>query len=133
MDPHIISVTSTDSAISILKKFRKNWDGQNSPAIKVKVIKTLEIILRNIEHSKMPFPKVVPLSGGGVGLMWVSWDRDATVEISPNGSLSFSFVDKKFDIEGDQIGEDNTTGNLTSTVGVDYVIAWFSNNIAGKS
>jgi len=132
MEEQIISVTSTDNAITHLKRFRKNWDGHNCPAIKIKAMKTLEVILRDIEDSKLTFPKILPLHDGGVGLMWASHTRDVGLEIAPNGALSFEFSLKKYDVTGELSGEETSVGTLSCTASVDYVLAWYSSDKAGS-
>jgi len=79
-----------------------NWDTYGSPSISSAVLGQSMRLLSQLSNLGFPAPKVLPSSGGGMQFEWEVEAQELEIEILPNGSTLFLFVDALGDeLEGD--------------------------------
>lgn len=66
-----------------------NWDSYGSrPPTEEAVFRAVELVVL-IDRDNFLAPRVVPISGGGVQLVWQSGTRELEIELSPTGLVEY--------------------------------------------
>jgi hypothetical protein len=92
--------------LAILARFEKlpqNWDGYNSPPIAQCAFSNARQFLTTVQIQGLPAPAVLPVSGGGIGMNWVSGQREVELTLLPNGDVEF------LQVLGRDLGRDDAT------------------------
>ena len=64
--------------------FPTNWDSYNSPPISDRVLDVASEIISKVSIDKVPTPRVSPIKGGGIQLVWERGTRELGLEIRPD-------------------------------------------------
>jgi hypothetical protein len=77
---------STVDSLRRLGKLPWNWDGYNSPPLTRYALRTAHTFVTSTAHLALPEPEVVPVSGGGVNLVFAGSAAEIEFEFLPDGS-----------------------------------------------
>lgn len=81
-----------------LKNLPANWDGYGSPPLSTNALSTaLSLFLTDIED--LPAPRISPVSGGGVQLIWRIGGRELDLEALADGSIEYLEVQDNLTVE----------------------------------
>jgi len=75
--------------ISELKKLEKNWDSYGGLPVTDSAIKSIRVLLSQLDIDEMPTPHVAPVPDGGIGLHWRVGARDLEIEADPTGAVHY--------------------------------------------
>jgi len=94
-----------------------NWDGYASPRIDAKAIAAAKRLVANVAFDSLPFPHIVPVLGGSVGLHWRYGDRELEFTFHPDGTVGFLKVlgadlDREENLEEGTLRRDQETAGL---------------------
>jgi hypothetical protein len=76
-------------ALAGLSNLQDNWDGYGSPPIRPDALESVRRLVSAVEMAELPTPAVVPVSGGGIGVVWKVGARELDLEFLPDGSVEF--------------------------------------------
>ncbi len=85
------------------ERLPENWDGYLSPPIGQSALSNARRFLATTQIQGLPTPAVLPVSGGGIGLNWVSGPKEVELTLLPDGRVEFLKV-----LHGDLTGDDAT-------------------------
>jgi hypothetical protein len=89
--PAYVSQWKTNAISHVLRlgQLENNWDSYGSPKPSHNVVETALAIINTIPFDDLPFPDVVPVSGGGIQLEWSMEGRELEIQVRADGSLEF--------------------------------------------
>lgn len=78
-----------------LQALRADWDGYGSPSVQIAALASAAIVAAlGTTYHVLPAPTIVPVTGGGVQFSWANGERELELEILPDGSLQYLFIDE---------------------------------------
>lgn len=103
--------------IDRLASLPANWDGYGSPRIDARAIAAARRLVANVAFDSLPFPHIVPVLGGSVGLHWRCGDREIEFTFHPDGTVGFLKVlgadlDREENLEEGTLRRDQETAGL---------------------
>ncbi len=82
-------VPSCLAKLAEFERLPKNWDGYRSSPIGQSALSNARRFLTTIKIQGLPTPTVLPVSGGGIGLNWVSGPKEVELTLLPDGRVEF--------------------------------------------
>jgi hypothetical protein len=107
--------------VADLARLPRNWDGYGSPQIDPSAIASARRFVANVAFDSLPFPHVVPVLGGSVGLHWRCGDRELEFTFHPEGTVGFLKV-LGVDLDRDENLEEGTLRRDQETVGLKFLL-----------
>ncbi len=74
--------------IAELQHLKPGWDGYGSPPMTVRAAHIASAIIAAC-NDYVPEPEIVPVTGGGIGIVWTTPQGDVEIEVLPDGGVQY--------------------------------------------
>lgn len=76
-----------------MEELKEGWDSYGSKALDKAVIAPVLKFLFLSHHRGSPYPRLMPLGSGGIGLRWETPEKEVDLDIQPGGIFEFTVED----------------------------------------